>query len=1163
MMHGWKRRLAGAMLMAGVCCQGAGVPATSGVLAEVWTGIKGGAVADLTSHGKYKKPPNAVRVLADFSAASIGDSCGARYSAILTPPTTGDYTFWIAADDSAELWLSTTLNPKQAVKIADVPRYVGEGAWTQLPSQESAPVRLESGKGCYLMALHKDLGGADHAAVAWSGPGLERQVIAARHLALPPTGGKVAKLLEKARALEKTFADFAALGPNELQAFVEGLNAADHRGLAEKLTQKLTTARKGREPQLLQTLARLGSALTPGPDTPVSDPILKTVLAFEDAYLKTLSTDKLEALGPHRTATAFGPFPGAAAPDSQTVRISSRPDKQAAEWVSTGLYALPGKRVTVVVPNEWAAKGMKLRIGHHNTASAKNVLDCMPDTRRQAVLKTAETAAVSPYGGLLFIEVPKEVGLSDVSVTLSGAVTAPRFVLGETTDETWRDSREAPAPWGELVADRIVIVAHSEALRQLDNPTKLMTWWDDAVTRHEGFYNHDRGMPFRMHGMHFARMGVSYWPLEWSKTRVDSILDARKLAAYSDGLFLHEHGHHCDNGAMFFGNIGESTCNWAGYYMKGTGADFAWKDTEETHMLALFDRTNSHHQEITQDKWWTKRYTHYWSYPCTSMMVGYVQGFGWEAFKTVVHRFTRPEDPVNTMGIFQTPVTKKRWHQLSAEDKEKLNQIKIDKWLIFLSQEAKHDVRPYFVHFALKASAKTATVLDRAGLPKWDLVYVPRRPVIVSMGQAVSIPSPAQSALTFSGALTWEWKGEPLHGTLTAGRDGTVHYQPEPHFTGVESIPYTLTNCHGNLLRGDLRIHVVRDRENPHIAAGRLTNLTAETWTAIRFPRAFRKPVVIVDAMDEAGVKGPQPVARIRKLKSRGCEAMVVPAADVPSGTAATLVWAVMEAGTYTLEKHGVDAVAAIVKTRPEGLSNDMDGVLVSLDDDRGKLRSTCFGQILSTQAAGRAEFYWQADRQACGLRVGGHCGLAAPPPAREKVGYALLPRGLYQCGSTLVKVGARLTVGEHTLDLGSTNLKSVLRSQRHALKFRDRYGKNSVIVGGWETKDGKLKTEFTARDWSVTNALGNAGEYEVIFAADDRARNALHIRSLAVLRNGAEIASDVHDGMTGKTASKGNHYRVRLRRMDARAEYALRADVRVDQVSGVYGSVILRPLPH
>jgi hypothetical protein len=89
----------------------------------------------------------------------------------LEPPTTGNYTFWIASDDYGELWLSTSENPAGAVLIANVPGWTNSREWAKYPDpQESDPIPLVAGQKYYIRGLMKEGGGDDMLCVAWQGP---------------------------------------------------------------------------------------------------------------------------------------------------------------------------------------------------------------------------------------------------------------------------------------------------------------------------------------------------------------------------------------------------------------------------------------------------------------------------------------------------------------------------------------------------------------------------------------------------------------------------------------------------------------------------------------------------------------------------------------------------------------------------------------------------------------------------------------------------------------------------------------------------------------------------------------------------------------------------------------------------------------------------------
>ena len=74
---------------------------TVGVLREVWEGIGGVAVADLTGSPNYPDHPTSTNFVTDLFEAptDVLESYGQRMHGYVIPPLTGNYTFWIASDD--------------------------------------------------------------------------------------------------------------------------------------------------------------------------------------------------------------------------------------------------------------------------------------------------------------------------------------------------------------------------------------------------------------------------------------------------------------------------------------------------------------------------------------------------------------------------------------------------------------------------------------------------------------------------------------------------------------------------------------------------------------------------------------------------------------------------------------------------------------------------------------------------------------------------------------------------------------------------------------------------------------------------------------------------------------------------------------------------------
>ncbi|MFN3486846.1 MAG: PA14 domain-containing protein, partial [Planctomycetota bacterium] len=103
----------------------------------------------------------------------------------------GAYTFWIASDDSSELWLSPDDNPAHRILIASVSGWTSPREWSKFPSQQSVPLTLTAGGRYYLEVLHKEGGGKDNLAVGWQMPDgtLERPIPGSRLSPVDPLDG--------------------------------------------------------------------------------------------------------------------------------------------------------------------------------------------------------------------------------------------------------------------------------------------------------------------------------------------------------------------------------------------------------------------------------------------------------------------------------------------------------------------------------------------------------------------------------------------------------------------------------------------------------------------------------------------------------------------------------------------------------------------------------------------------------------------------------------------------------------------------------------------------------------------------------------------------------------------------------------------------------------
>jgi hypothetical protein len=137
------------------------------ILREVWSNVTGSSVSKIPTGTK----PSAVTYLDRYeSPQNVANNFGERISGYIVAPQTGYYFFWIAGDDDCNLFLSTSANPKNKIKIAGFVGRTNFREFTKYSSQKSAQRYLRAGNKYYIEILHKDSIDADHVSVRWQLP---------------------------------------------------------------------------------------------------------------------------------------------------------------------------------------------------------------------------------------------------------------------------------------------------------------------------------------------------------------------------------------------------------------------------------------------------------------------------------------------------------------------------------------------------------------------------------------------------------------------------------------------------------------------------------------------------------------------------------------------------------------------------------------------------------------------------------------------------------------------------------------------------------------------------------------------------------------------------------------------------------------------------------
>ncbi len=149
-----------------------GYGGTGNITYQTWTGIAGTLVSDLTSNGNYPGSPNSTVLKTSMEGdVNVLDNMGGRLIGYIVPRVSGNYTFWIAADDNAELWISTNSSPANRVLRASVNDWTNYQEWNKFPSQKSVVISLTAGQIYYIEAIYKEGTGGDNISVGWLKPG--------------------------------------------------------------------------------------------------------------------------------------------------------------------------------------------------------------------------------------------------------------------------------------------------------------------------------------------------------------------------------------------------------------------------------------------------------------------------------------------------------------------------------------------------------------------------------------------------------------------------------------------------------------------------------------------------------------------------------------------------------------------------------------------------------------------------------------------------------------------------------------------------------------------------------------------------------------------------------------------------------------------------------
>ncbi len=389
-------------------------------------------------------------------------------------------------------------------------------------------------------------------------------------------------------------------------------------------------------------------------------------------------------------------FPGVVSDTADRVTRAFAWPAGPACWRSTGLYAAPGEVIEVQLEKGLARRGLRLRIGcHSDRLWEKNAWRRHPEISSSWPLERRITRQASPFGGLVYIEVPAGLGHLPLGLQIAGAVEAPFYQHGVTDIEAWQaEIRTRGAPWAELASDRIILSVPSRVIRSLDDPARLMDFWDRVLGLYAELGQRPLAQPpermvcdvqISAGYMHSGYPIMTLLDVEQAIVSVDA-LTADSKAGWG---FWHELGHNHQQSDWTFDGTIEVTCNLFTVFVLENL--HGCTPSELPRLQKLWPDVRAYFEAGSPFATWKSR-------PFLALMM-YMQvqeAFGWEVFHKVFAEY----------------------RDLPRGQRPENDAAKRDQWLVRLSRACGRDLGPFFERWGIPVTDEARA--EVAGLEDWN-----------------------------------------------------------------------------------------------------------------------------------------------------------------------------------------------------------------------------------------------------------------------------------------------------------------------------------------------------------------------------------------------------------------------------------------------------------
>lgn len=448
----------------------------------------------------------------------------------------------------------------------------------------------------------------------------------------------------------------------------------DDLAQASSVVGGLVTSLPPNDEQLLPRLQKLATDaagdVVPLPRRPVkaSDGAARLLLTLQSSIGKTLPVEQVQ---PHPAGAIF---PGDVPPNAKPVNQDITLDLSVPDWHSLGLYAAPGSKIKITLPNGAETSGLGVRIGcHTDTLYHLDSWQRAPDISRFWPLQKTETTVANPFGGLVYITIPKNK-TGTINVKIESAYESPRFVLGQTDVNDWKNRiRWLPGPWAEIETPRVIVTVPSRSVRDLEDPRPVAQLYVDAINSMNELRGIQRLEPRPERIVADQQISAGYMH---SGYPVMTWLDVEKNSVDNAGLrnsswgHWHEFGHNYQVSDWTFEGTGEVTNNLFALYVweKVIGKEraLAHPAVRPDSMKKAWDKYNANGRKYNDLK----------SDPFLFLQM-YIQlqdAFGWDAFKKVFAQY----------------------RDLKPNERPKSDNEKRDQWMMRFSRAVGKNLGPFF-----------------------------------------------------------------------------------------------------------------------------------------------------------------------------------------------------------------------------------------------------------------------------------------------------------------------------------------------------------------------------------------------------------------------------------------------------------------------------------